>query len=56
MKRREIDQLAHGRLDAGVDPHGLAEALATVHDAVADGVGFPQRGVKRGTQLRHVHL
>lgn len=56
VKRREIDQLSHRRLDVRVDPHSLAEALASMDDAVADGVGFAQARVKRCTELTQVHL
>ena len=52
MQRRERRQLAQRGLDVRVDQHGLAEALAAVHDPVADRVRRPQRGQLGGEVLR----
>jgi hypothetical protein len=41
VQGRQRGQLAQGLLHVGVDHHGLAEALAAVHDPVPDGVRGP---------------
>jgi hypothetical protein len=52
VQRRERRQLAQRGLDVRVDQDGLAEALAAVHDPVADRVRRPQRGQLGGEVLR----
>ena len=51
VQRGEVAELAQRRHDVVVDEHGLAEARAAVHDAVADGVGRGQLGERRLERL-----
>jgi hypothetical protein len=55
VQGRQLDELAQGALRVGIDPHRLAEALAPVHDAVADRVRLAQGAVERAAQLLGVH-
>jgi hypothetical protein len=47
VERRQLDEGGEFSLNRGVDAHGLAEALATVHDAVGDGLDLFREGAER---------
>ncbi len=51
MQRREVGELAHRRLDPGVDHHRLAEALTAVDDPMTHDVGVAEAAVERRAQL-----
>ena len=53
VQRCELGELAQRGHDVVVDEHGVAEARAAVHDAVADGVRRGQ-SVERGLERRAV--